>query len=76
MYGKMSYQFKPEIPDHLLQIVLGRRSECWKDRANTGGRWDGGLYSLWLMAGLHQNLQVSYSRHVHSMRVSETGFPR
>lgn len=70
MYGNMSHKLELERSDY--HIVLGRRGECWKDWANTGGSWNGGLHSLWLMAGLHQNLQVSYSRYAHGTLSKDT----
>lgn len=66
---KDELSFELEISAYLLHIILGRRGECWEDRADTGGSWNGGLYSLWLMAGLYQNLQVSDSRYMHSMQI-------
>lgn len=42
-----------------FEKILRRRSECWKNWANTSISWNGGIYSLWLMAGLYQNIQVS-----------------
>jgi hypothetical protein len=60
----MKDQFELEMPELPLQIVLGRRSECWKDRADTGGGWNGRLYSLWSVAGSYENIQVSESTYI------------